>query len=365
MPDKPEFALDTEHLQTYLREQFGADAELTGVGKIGSIDLQGMKGLGYGKPLLISYEQGGQERSAVLSVMRGDSYGHQFYWDRAAVLMFQHATSDRMEKHCRALALGYIDEHDRLHAVCEPREFFIINEKLEGHDYYLDLDRIRKGDFREADRELAAEFARWLARVHSRRLDDPALYMRRVRQTVGDSECIMGLIDEAYPHPYTSFPDERFIELEKKIVDWRWRMRDYTHRLAAVHGDFHPWNVLVGDDMSFSVIDRSRGEWGEPGDDISCMAANYLLFGIYEKPELGGDFMTLYRTFMDTYLEATGDEEVLRCMSAYFVFRGLVIASPNWYPDHPDSVRQGLFRFMENVLADEVFDYADINRYMA
>jgi hypothetical protein len=42
----------------------------------------------------------------------------------------------------------------------------------------------------------------------------------------------------------------------------------------------------------------------------------------------------------------------------------LVIASPEWYPNHPLEVRKGLLRFLENVLEDEVFDYVGINKYM-
>ena len=45
-------------------------------------------------------------------------------------------------------------------------------------------------------------------------------------------------------------------------------------------------------------------------------------------------------------------------------FRGLVIASPQWYPGHPEDVRRGLLRFLENVLGDDRFDYQNFNRYL-
>jgi len=355
--------LKVESIQAYLRRAFGEDARLVAVGDIGNLDEQGMKGFGYGKPLLIRFEAGGEVREAVLSIMKGDKYGHQFYWDRAAILMFQYETSASMERHVRPLGLGYVNATDTLVPVESPKEFFILNEKLEGHDYFHDLERIKHGDFRDGDVETAREFARWLARLHSVKLDDPHLYYRRIRNLIGSSECILGLVDEAFPHPYGPFGDDRFKALEKRLIDWRWKLKGYAHRLSAVHGDFHPWNVLVnGGD--FSVLDRSRGEWGEPGDDLATMAINYLLWSLYDNDRLNGPYKVMYDAYFEEYLKVTGDTEVFEVMAPFFVFRGLVIASPEWYPDHPESVRRRLFNLVTNVLEDERFDWADINRYM-
>ncbi len=360
--------LTRQALAAYLEEVHGPGTELLAAGDIGSLDEAGMKRFGYGKPLLVRFRAGGTVQEAVVSVMKGDKYGHQFYWDRAAILMFQHETSGRLPRHVKSLGLGYVDEASRLVPLGRPQEFFIVSEKLTGYDYFKDLERIRNsGEAGAGDLEQARAFARWLAEVHAQKKADPDLYFRRVRNLIGSSECIMGLVDEAYPQPYPQFPAGRFARLEKRVIDWRWKLKGYAHRLSAVHGDFHPWNVLVagpGEPEAFRVLDRSRGEWGEPADDLATMAINYVLFGLDGKAALQPALRGLYQAFFEEYLARTGDDEVLEVIAPFFAFRGLVIASPEWYPGHAPEVRRGLLNLVENVLEDETFAWQDVESYM-
>lgn len=367
--------LRPENVAEYLRRAYGPDAELVDMGAIGTLDKQGIKRFGYGKPLLVRFRAGGMLREGVLSVMKGDKYGHQFYWDRAAILMFQFETSARLPRHVRPMGLGYVDADNHLVPVTRPQEYFILNEKLAGYDYFLDLDRILKGDCRPADLEMARALARWMAGFHAEKKADPDLYYRHVRNLLGASECIMGLVDEAFPHPCEFLPDAAFIALEKRLVDWRWKLRGYAHRLSVVHGDVHPWNILVQDlpegaqaaERGFSVLDRSRGEWGEPASDLASLAANYLLFGLLHNPDSGrlsGPFAQLWDALFSEYLAASGDGEILEVMAPFFVFRALVIVSPEWYPNHPEAVRRALIRFLARVLESGRFDWKDVNRLL-
>ena len=352
-----------KELRDFFNKVFKGQVIKIDLGEFGKQEGEILKDFGYGKPVIVRVElANGEVKDVVLSTMRGDEYGHQYYWDRARILMFQYETGGKLKKHVKPVALGYISK-DGLIPLKEVKEFFIVNEKVEGEDYYLSLDRIKKGDFRRSDLELVKKLARYLAEIHAEKREDRDLYLRRIRNLIGDCECIFGIID-GYPYPYEDFPEDKFINLEKSLISWRWKLKKYAHRLCVVHGDFHPWNVLVTKNNDFWVLDRSRGEWGDAADDVSTMTCNYILYGLYDKPEIAGPFEKMYLTFFEEYLSHTNDNEMLEVIAPFYVFRALVIASPKWYPNHPEEVRAGLFRFMENILKDEKFDYKNINKYM-
>jgi hypothetical protein len=72
----------------------------------------------------------------------------------------------------------------------------------------------------------------------------------------------------------------------------------------------------------------------------------------------------LFRTFWDRYIAASGDPGVTETAAPFFAFRGLVIASPLWYPNLTLGVRRSIFRFIQNVLAAECFEPDDVRRYL-
>ncbi len=114
------------------------------------------------------------------------------------------------------------------------------------------------------------------------------------------------------------------------------------------------------------MLDRSRGEWGEAADDVSSMTINYLFFGLLKTDgkELDTDFKKLYDLFFEVYLKKTNDYELLEVIQPFFAFRGLVIASPIWYPHISLGTRWKLFNFIKNVLEAEKFDYKNAEEYL-
>ncbi len=359
--------LTRENLEAYLRSLYGEDLKLESISKMGETipTTEDVKGFGYGAPLLVEYAAGGQKGSAVISTMRVQrGFGHDHFSDRARILIWQNATFGRLPKHVPSLDVGYFTDAGKLVSAGAAREYFLLMEKVEGKEYFHDLERVKEKGVTDLDIDRAIALSSYLAQIHSTKKDCPPLYQRKIRETVGDGECIFGILDDYPENPSFLDPDE-LCEIEKLCVEWRWRLRAKTNRLCQVHGDFHPWNVMFRDGTDFTVLDRSRGEWGEAADDITAMAMNYIFYSVQRSNRLTGDLKDLFELFFENYLDKSGDEELLEVIAPFFAFRAMVVASPTWYPLLSEDTRRTLFNFLENVLGSKEFNYRDVNSYLA
>ncbi|OPY53097.1 MAG: Phosphotransferase enzyme family protein [Methanosaeta sp. PtaU1.Bin060] len=359
--------LKRENLEAYLKSLYGADLKLLSMRRMGETipTTEDVKGFGYGSPLLVEYAAKGKKGSAVLSTMRVQyGFGHDHFSDRARILIWQNSTFKKLHRHVPSLDVGYFSGDGRLVSAGQATEYFLLMEKIEGKEYFFDLERVKEDGATDLDHERVVALSDYLAEIHSVKNDCPPLYQRKVREIVGDGECIFGILDDYPDSPAFLDPDE-LQEIEKICVEWRWRLRDKAKRLCQVHGDFHPWNVMFREGTDFTVLDRSRGEWGEAADDITAMAMNYIFYSVQKSLRLTGDLKDLFELFFENYLEKSGDEELLRVIAPFFAFRAMVVASPTWYPLLSDDVRRTLFNFLENVLGAESFNYRDVNSYLA
>ncbi len=356
--------LRRHQLEAYLRGRFGPRAHLLSYGRIGKESSgESVKQYGYGAPIRLTFRIGRHVRRAVLGTMSPGPFGHEHMADRAQAILWDFDSYGRLPRHVTALDVGAFGAKGRLFSIAEARELFLLTDWLEGHSYHLDLERLaRTGRLQANDRARTRALARYLASIHRTRKRDRDLYRRRLRELIGHGECIMGLTD-SYPERFGFITTDLLRSIEEACNGWRWRLRGRADRLAQVHGDFHPWNVLFRRGTDFSLLDRSRGEWGEPADDLTAMSINYLFFSLQRWGRLQGPFETLFREFWDTYIKASRDAGVLETAAPFFAFRGLVVASPLWYPDLTLEVRRALFRFVQSVLAAERFDTTEVNRY--
>jgi aminoglycoside phosphotransferase (APT) family kinase protein len=320
---------------------------------------QGDKGYGYGVPLRLDYELDGRPQRAVLETVRAGPFGHEHMADRAQNLLWAHHAFASLPRHVASLDVGAVRADGALIALGNAEEFFMVASFVEGREYADDLLRLRAGAaLADLDLRRADALSDYLVEIHRVRGPDPGLYVRRIREIVGHGECLFGVAD-SYPAQYADVLQE----IERLALAWRWKLKSRTQRLRQVHGDFHPWNLLFREGADFTVLDRSRGEWGEAADDVTCLTLNYLFFSLQRSGRLAGAFETLWRRVWDRYLERSGDAEMLEVVAPFFAFRGIVMANPLWYPALDERLRRTLLHFVLNVLKAGRFEPARANAY--
>src|SRR3970040_509236 len=233
------------------------------------IEAGAIKGYGYGMPVLVEYEVDGQRRKSGLETLSPGLYGHDDMAGRSQMLLgdFQAYTSP--PRHARSLDVGAFQKEGALLSLGKTQELFLLTEYVEGTAYIHDLSRLQEnGRLTGLDLARVDVLCDYLAEIHDLRGPEPGLYSRRIRELMGHGECIMGITD-GYPPKHGFITSSLLEDIERRCVGWRWRIKGRAHRLRRVHGDFHPYNILFRDGMDFSVLNRSRGEWGDPADDVT------------------------------------------------------------------------------------------------
>ncbi|HYQ48654.1 MAG TPA: hypothetical protein VEP69_06275, partial [Thermodesulfovibrionales bacterium] len=225
----------------------------------------------------------------------------------------------------------------------------------------------------EADRAKITAMASYLARIHGVKRESKALYWRKLRDTVGHGECLMGVLDI---YPDGTMPYDEMSYIIKRSVDWVYKLKPRYARLAQIHGDFHPGNIWFKETEGkgqgvkrempeFVLLDRSRGPWGEPADDITALAINFVFFSVRHHGRVQGAYLEALRQFFDDYISASGDGEMPEVVAPFFAFRTAVVANPVFYPELGAEARDRLFRFAKSVLSTDRFEVEKVNDYLA
>ncbi|MGQ9468381.1 MAG: aminoglycoside phosphotransferase family protein [Nitrososphaerales archaeon] len=360
--------IDSKKIQDYLSSVFKDEVTINYIGELCKEKVKKgkrLKAFGYGLPYLIEIDVKGKKKSLVLETLKRGGFGHEHFSDRAQIIIWQNSAFNKLPKHVKSYDVGAFTKEGKLKSLGDCTEYFILMEKVNGKLYHFDLDRIKAtNEIDELDVRRCLALSDYLVKIHERKGKEHGLYVRRARELLGHGECIMGLID-SYPSGLPYIDEEGFKKIERMCIDWRYILKKKTHRLSQVHGDFHPWNIIFRKGIDFTVLDRSRGEWGEPADDLSSMSINYIFYSLQAHGRLEGHFEKLFMNFWENYINKTKDYEIFEVVQPYFAWRGLVIASPIWYPNLPANVRIKIFNFINNVLSIERFDLKKVNSYIA
>ncbi|MBN1626439.1 MAG: aminoglycoside phosphotransferase family protein [Deltaproteobacteria bacterium] len=343
-------------VENYLRERFGPSSAPVKMEPLG----KGLHGVAY----RITFSAEGETKELIMKTLYPSRFGHDHYSDRAQVLLLANANYNDMPKHVRAIDIVG-DSESGLTSIKDAKEFYIFMEYARGEPYFSDLDKIlKRGSLIPLDRKRTLMLASFIAQIHAYKYkgeDSGILYRRRIRDLVGHGECIMGIADTFNISEFGSSGDlEDYVA---KCIPWWWALHDKSERLSNVHGDFHPGNIRLEKD-DFTLMDRSRGTWGEPADDVSCLSINYLYYALKDCGRFEGPFAELFNLFWEDYIRNTGDDEMFEVVQPFFAFRALVISNPEFYPDESNLTRRKLFNFGYSVLGERRFNIGDIPDYL-
>lgn len=323
------------------------------------IRVEGIEPLGkgsHGQGFRISFKRNNRDQRLILKALSGDiGLGHDYPSDRASLFLLAKDTYNILPKHVRAIDVLTIKRDGSIRSVEDGKDFFLLMKEAKGDNYFRDLEGMKGKNRLDAhDRKRIKAMVRYLSDIHSIKKDSRTLYLRKIRDIIGHGECLMGVLDSYGDVTFTN-PVE-MAEIEKKCIEWRMRLKQKWNRLCQIHGDFHPGNIWFKSDSNFTVLDRSRGPWGDAADDITAFTINYIFFSINYYGRLDRPYDEALRVFYNEYIRLTGDEEILEVVAPFYAFRGVVVANPLFYPEVKDENRKKIFRFIHRVLDSERFD---------
>jgi aminoglycoside phosphotransferase (APT) family kinase protein len=345
--------INEEALKAYLKKEF-KDIIQVDIRKLGS----GVQGSGF----LIEMKTLDGTKSYVVKTLLSEGLGHDYPSDRAAVFLLDLDEFKNLPRHVKAVDVLSEMEDGSIKSIGGGREYYLLMERGAGRDYFNDLSEfVHKDRLEISDIEKIKAMTTYLAEIHSIKKASKILYWRKLRDTVGHGECLMGVFD-TYPDGTLSY--DEMAEIIKKSVDWIYRLKPKHNRLSLIHGDFHPGNIWFKNNTDFILLDRSRGPWGDPADDITALTINYIFFSIKHHGSVRGPYLEGLTLFFDRYVTLTGDNEIYDVVAPFFAFRGAVVANPIFYPELTPEQRRLIFRFVNNVLDDDKFKLEKVNDYL-
>jgi streptomycin 6-kinase len=346
--------INKRNIERYIRKIFGRGVIAIRIRKLG----QGVQGAGF----LIDVETTEGHRSYVIKGLFPHGLGHDYPADRAGVFLLDVDEFKNLPGHVRALDVLSEGEDGTIKSIGGGKEYYLLMERAEGRHYFHDLIAMAQKDrLEEADIKKIKTMTSYLAGIHSVKKSSKSLYWRKLRDTIGHGECLMGVFD-TYPEGTMSYRE--MAEIEKMCIDWRARLKPLYKRLCQIHGDFHPGNIWFKDTTDFILLDRSRGPWGDAADDVTALTINYIFFSIRYFGRLRGPYEQALRLFYRQYIRETGDREILRVVAPFYAFRGVVVANPLFYPDVTERNRRRLINFVKNVLKSRRFNPERVNEYI-
>ena len=348
---------DMETITIFLTKRFGTVSNV----RLKRMDV-GKHGMGF----RIDYRSLSRNRDEriVLKTLKSSDLGHDHLSDRASDHLFALQSYSDLPDHIRCLDVVTFDGTD-LFSVKRSKEFFLVIEDARGKEYFNDFNRImNRGSLENEDKLKADRLATYLTDIHKKKYtgnNSRSLYRRRIREAIGHGECLMGIFDSFSALDTTSRDDVVTI-VQKAVPHWD-RLKDDHGRLCQVHGNFIPNNIrFSGNDPV--LMDRSRGLWGEPAEDLFFLLIYYIFYALIEHGEFRGSFAELFTRVYDRYVNRSWDMDVLKAGPLFLAAKVPYLLNPDFFPNVDGTTRNKMIVFTKNVLDEERFDANKMDVYL-
>lgn len=304
---------------------------------------------GYGHPVRLVIDDHGQLRELVWRVAAANDFGHDRRSDRAAEILLAHDDFAAIPEHVQPIDVGAVRENGELVSLRDAGELYLVTTYAAGTIYADDLRRLATGaPLSDLDMQRVDVLASYLADLHVPIADGGKRYRRAIRDLIGHGEGIYGIVD-GYPEDVPAAPPSRLHAIEERCASWRELLRNRGERLARTHGDFHPFNIVF-DRLAPTMLDASRGACGDPADDVTALAINFMLFAIDARETWHDGLGVLWRRWWSRRAALRPDPELLAVAPPFFAWRALVVCNPRFYPKLSPDGREAMLGFAERAL---------------
>ncbi|MBI4698586.1 MAG: phosphotransferase, partial [Nitrospirae bacterium] len=224
--------INEEAIKAYIRKEFKGVTNVE-IKKLG----EGVQGAGF----LIEIKTKEGDKHYVVKGLFPEGLEHDYPSDRAGVFLLDLDEFKNLPRHVKAIDVLAELPDGSIKSIGGGREYYLLMERAEGRHYFDDLSAFSKKEMLDdTEIEKIKAMASYLADIHSVKKESKQLYWRKVRDTIGHGECLMGVFD-TYPDGTIEYSE--MSDIEKKCVDWRAKLKPKFKRLCQIHGDFHPGNI--------------------------------------------------------------------------------------------------------------------------
>lgn len=183
---------------------------------------------------------------------------------------------------------------------------------------FLDPDQYKlwKSELRDgrADPAMAAQVGRFLAQIHARSAADP---------TVGEDFPRADIFKAIRLEPYLEATADRHPDLKEHLFALSRRTGEM--RLAMIHGDVSPKNILIGPDGPI-FLDAECACIGDPAFDLAFCLNHFLLKCLWV-PSVRDEFLACFQAMTAAYLaEVTWEDPSALEARAASLLPGLFLA---------------------------------------